>query len=136
MSVCIVFRGEMLRDSQSSYFTDQTKKRRNYVVTDERKSKQHEIFQSICDKIIVPFKEHGFRVMVSGAVYSCPPIESSLKEYFGNHTIKMIEPGKTNACELLHISLVHARRSCQSAPIIKESQQHRKNPNNELKHAN
>ena len=111
-NICIVFRGELLRDPQSHHFTNKIcKDIRECNTSKECIERQNDIMKSVIKHIIEPYKKQGYNVFVSGCVYECPKYNEKLKEFFPNHTIKQIKPGNTNQAELYHQSIDHVDKT-------------------------
>ena len=67
--MCIVFRGELLRNTLSCHHHN--KKNKELIKCDispESLKRQDEIMQSIINHIIVPYENQNFNVFVSGCV--------------------------------------------------------------------
>jgi len=108
-NVCIVFRGELLRNTQSFYHNNtKHKKLRDYDLSEDSFKRQDDIMKSIIKHVILPYEENGFNVFISGCVYKCPDYYNNLKLYFPKNTIKQIKAGKTNQAEAFYQSLDHA----------------------------
>jgi len=108
-NVCIVFRGELLRNTQSYYHNNiKQKKIREYDLSEDSFKRQDDIMKSIITHIILPYEENGFNVFISGCVYECPDYYNNLMIYFPKNTIKQIKAGKTNQAEAFYQSLDHA----------------------------
>ena len=107
-NVCIVFRGELLRNTQSFYHNTKDKKLREYDLSEDSFKRQDDIMKSIIKHIILPYEENGFNVFISGCVYKCPDYYNNLTLYFPKNTIKQIKAGKTNQAEAFYQSLDHA----------------------------
>lgn len=109
-NVCIVFRGELLRNTKSNYGNNNNYKKnlRECDLSEESFNRQDNIMKSIIKHIIHPYKKKGYKVFVSGCVYECPNYYNNLNEFFPNNTIKKIKPGKTNQAEVFHLSIEQA----------------------------
>ena len=109
-NVCIVFRGELLRNNLSCFWGNNSKNLRKYDVSEKSFNRQNNIMESIIKHIITPYKEKGYNVFVSGCVYECPEYYKNLTDYFPNNTIKKIKPGKTNQGEVFYLGIEHAEK--------------------------
>jgi hypothetical protein len=110
-NVCLVFRGELLRNSQSTYHRNQKNKHlREPNLSEEAFIRQDDIMKSIINHIILPYEKSGFNVFISGCIYKCNHYDNKLKEFFPNNTIKQIQPGKTNQAELYYQSIEQAEK--------------------------
>jgi len=103
-NICIVIRGDLLRKSTSS----NRKQIRGCDLSKDSFDRQNDIMQSIIDKIIIPYKNNGYDVFISGCVYNCPSYTNKLLEYFPYNTIKQIEPGGINSSRMFYLGLEHA----------------------------
>ena len=107
-SVCIVIRGELLRDPTSTYAKILTKELKPHSLDPKIFHKQNEIMESILNHIVQPYKKQGYHVDVSGCVYECPNYTTQLNKYFPNNTIVQIQSGHTNSSHMMHNALEHA----------------------------
>lgn len=112
-NVCIVFRGELLRNTQSNFHNNIKKNiigknLRECDLSEDSFKRQDDIMKSIINYIILPYEENGFNVFISGCVYECPGYNNNLISYFPKNTIKQIKSGKTNQAEVFYQSLDHA----------------------------
>ena len=108
-TVCIVVKGELLRNPTSTFHDgNNTKELKPYSVDPIVFNKQNQIMESILNHIVRPYKAHGYHVHVSGCVYECPRYESQLKMYFPNNTILQIPSGHTNQAHLFSNALEQA----------------------------
>lgn len=110
-NVCIVLRGELLRNPKSHYHTNvKNKNLRNYDVSKESFNRQDTIMISIIRHVIIPYEKLGYNVFVSGTVYECPEYNENLNKFFPKNTIKQIQPGKTNQAEMFNLSIDNAEK--------------------------
>ena len=108
-NVCLVFRGELLRNTSSWYHNNnKVKKLKKYNLSDESFIRQDNIIKSIINHIILPYEKNGFNVLVSGCIYKCPNYDNNLMSFFPKNTIKQIKSGKTNQAELFYKSIKRA----------------------------
>ena len=109
-SICLVFRGELLRNRFSCFNKNKTKKLKEPDLSEESIIRQDNIMKSIINNIILPYEKNGFNVFISGCVYECNSYDNKLKEFFPNNTIKQIKPGKTNQAEMFYNSIVQGEK--------------------------
>ena len=111
-NICIVFRGELLRNSKSRYHANikNNKQLREYDLSEDSINRQNDIMKSIINHIIIPYEILGFNIFVSGCLYECNDYNKNLKDFFPNHSIKIIKQGDTNQAELFNLSLDHAEK--------------------------
>lgn len=110
-TVCVVFRGELLRNPLSCYHNNiKNKQLRQPDLSEESFIRQDKIMKSIINNIIIPYEKNGFNVFISGCVYECNHYNNKLKEFFPNHTIKQIKEGKTNQAETYYKSIEQAEK--------------------------
>ena len=110
-NVCLVFRGELLRNTVSYYHNNiKNKQIREPDLSEESFIRQDNIMKSIINNIILPYEKNGFNVFISGCVYECNHYNNKLKEFFPNHTIKQIKAGKTNQAETYYKSIEQAEK--------------------------
>ena len=110
-NVCLVFRGELLRNNLSNYHdTIKNKQLREPNLSEESFIRQDDIMKSIINHIIIPYQKNGFNVFISGCVYECNHYNNKLKEFFPNNTIKQIKAGKTNQAETYYKSIEQAEK--------------------------
>ena len=110
-NVCLVFRGELLRNNFSGYDRNaKNKNLRKSNLSEESFARQDNIMKSIINNIIIPYKKNGFNVFISGCVYECNHYNNKLKEFFPNNTIKQIKAGKTNQAEIYYKSIEQAEK--------------------------
>jgi hypothetical protein len=108
-AICIVIRGELLRNPTSTFHDgNNTKEIKPYTLDPIVFHKQNQIMESILNHIVKPYKYHGYHVHVSGCVYECPTYESQLNKYFPNNTILQIPLGHTNQAHLFANALEQA----------------------------
>ena len=110
LAVCLVFRGELLRNTQSYHHNNKNKELKEYDLSEESFIRQNNIMESIINHIIEPYQKNGFKVFVSGCIYECPEYIHNLMRYFPRNTIKQIELGKTNQAELFYKSIEQANK--------------------------
>lgn len=110
-NVCLVFRGELLRNT-TSYFHNNIKNKqlREPDLSEESLNRQDDIMKSIINNIILPYETNGFNVFISGCVYECTQYNHKLKEFFPNNTIKQIKAGQTNQAETYYKSIEQAEK--------------------------
>ena len=106
MNVCICLRGELLRPSCSTHALGS--KVIECDSSEENINRQNDIMESIINHIIIPYKNEGYNVFISGSIYKCPEYDEKLEEFFPNNTIKQIDPGKKGAVEMFKESIIHA----------------------------
>ena len=110
-NICLVFRGELLRNTISYYHNNiKNKQLREPDLSEESLIRQDNIMKSIINNIILPYEKNGFNVFISGCVYECNHYNNKLKEFFPNHTIKQIKAGKTNQAETYYKSIEQAEK--------------------------
>ena len=110
-NVCLVFRGELLRNTLSYYHNNiKNKQLREPDLTEESFVRQDNIMKSIINNIILPYEKNGFNVFISGCVYECTHYNNKLKEFFPNNTIKKIKAGETNQAETYYKSIEQAEK--------------------------
>jgi hypothetical protein len=110
-TVCIVLRGELLRNPGSTYNINRKNKTKAILSANTSEGaiqRQDEIMISIKEKIIMPHLRAGNIVFVSGCVYDCPTYAQSLKEHFPENTVAFMRPGHTNQAGAFMLSLEHA----------------------------
>lgn len=110
-NVCLVFRGELLRNTKSYYHNNE--KNKQLLEPDLSKEsfiRQDSIMKSILSNIILPYEKNGFNVFISGCVYECNHYNDNLKEFFPNNTIKQIKAGNTNQAEMYYKSIEQAEK--------------------------
>jgi len=110
-NVCLVFRGELLRNMLSHY---PPKKKNKQLcepdLSEESFIRQDNIMKSIINNIIIPYEKLGFNVFISGCVYECNHYNNNLKEFFPNNTIKQIKAGECNQAETYYKSIEQAEK--------------------------
>lgn len=110
-NICLVFRGELLRNTISYYHNNiKNKQLREPDLSEESLIRQDNIMKSIINNIILPYEKNGFNVFISGCVYECNHYNNKLKEFFPTHTIKQIKAGKTNQAETYYKSIEQAEK--------------------------
>ena len=110
-NVCVVFRGELLRDTVSCFHNNiKNKQLRKPDLSEESFIRQDDIMKSIINHIIIPYQKNGFNVFISGCVYECNHYNNKLKEFFPNNTIKQIKAGETNQAETYYKSIEQAEK--------------------------
>ena len=110
-NVCLALRGELLRNTLSSFHMNPKNKQiRKPDLSEKSIFRQDTIMKSIIDNIIIPYEKNGFNVFVSGCVYECNHYNNKLKEFFPNNTIKQIEAGQTNQAEMYYKSIQQAEK--------------------------
>lgn len=110
-NICLVFRGELLRNATSYYHNnDKNKKLKEQDLSEESFIRQDQIMKSIINNIIIPYEKNGFNVFISGCVYECPKYSNNLISFFPKNTIKQIEHGKTNQAEVYYKSIEQAEK--------------------------
>ena len=110
-NVCVVFRGELLRNPLSSYHNNGIGKSvREYDLSEESFTRQNNIMESIITHIIIPYENIGYNVFISGCVYDGHNYNKKLTDFFPNNTITQIKSGKTNQAELFYRSIDHAEK--------------------------
>jgi len=108
-NVCLVFRGELLRNRKSYYHNNiKNKQIREPDTSDESLIRQDDIMKSIINNIILPYENNGFNVFISGCVYECNHYNNKLNFFFPKNTIKQIKAGKTNQAEVYYKSIEQA----------------------------
>lgn len=110
-NICLVFRGELLRNATSTYHNNsKNKKLKEQDLSKESFIRQDDIMKSIINNIIIPYEKNGFNVFISGCVYECPEYSNNLISFFPKNTIKQIEHGKTNQAEVYYKSIEQAEK--------------------------
>ena len=110
-NICLVFRGELLRNTKSCHHCNiKDKQLKKQDLSEESLIRQDNIMKSIINYIILPYENNGFNVFISGCVYECNHYNNNLKEFFPNNTIKKIEAGKTNQAEVYYKSIEQAEK--------------------------
>ena len=110
-NVCIVFRGELLRNTESYFHSNKKNKElREPDFPKESFIRQDNIMKSIINNIVLPYEKNGFNVFISGCVYKCAKYMNNLMSFFPNNTIKQIEPGKTNQAQVYYKSIQQAEK--------------------------
>ena len=110
-TVCIVLRGELLRNPGSTYYSNRNNKTKALWSADTSEAsikRQDEVMVSIKEKIIMPHLRGGNIVFVSGLLYECPTYAERLNEYFPENTVAYIQPGNTNQAGAFLSGLEHA----------------------------
>ena len=109
-NVCLVFRGELLRNTLSHYHNIKNKQLREPDLSEESFIRQDNIMKSIINNIITPYEKNGFNVFISGCVYVCNHYNNKLKYFFPNNTIKQIKAGESNQAETYYKSIEQAEK--------------------------
>ena len=109
-NICIVIRGELLRNSKSFFYSTKSEEIKKYDLSEESFKKQDDIMKSIINHIVIPYKNIGYNVFISGCIYNCEEYNNNLISFFPNNTILKIKPGKTNAAEMYYKSINHAEK--------------------------
>ena len=107
MNVCLCFRGELLRPG-NAWHRSTGNTVLNCDFSDENINRQNDIMESIIKHIVIPYKNKGYNVFISGCVYKCPQYDEQLKKFFPDNTIKQIEPGRTGQVQMFKEGIINA----------------------------